>query len=76
MGIFCPFGYIIPFFRRILFLNLEKTQIPRTVYVKHIPISISICLATIGVCVFRCAGFGWRTFLFSPIEKKDRRKKK
>ena len=26
--------------------------------------SITICLATIGVCVFRCVNFGWRTFLF------------
>ena len=27
------------------------------------PYYISVCLATIGVCVFRCADFGWRTFL-------------
>ena len=25
------------------------------------------CLATIGVCVFRCVNFGWRTFLFYSI---------
>ena len=29
---------------------------------------ISICLATIGVCVFRCVGFGWRTFLFLEMD--------
>ena len=23
---------------------------------------VKFCLATIGVCVFRCADFGWRTF--------------
>ena len=26
------------------------------------PILLRDCLATIGVCVFRCADFGWRTF--------------
>lgn len=26
--------------------------------------SISTCLATVGVCVFQCANFGWRTFYF------------
>ena len=25
---------------------------------------LKFCLATIGVCVFRCADFGWRTFYF------------
>ena len=25
---------------------------------------LEICLATIGVCVFRCADLGWRTFIF------------
>ncbi len=29
----------------------------------YIPMFYSICLATIGVCVFRCADFSWRTFL-------------
>ena len=27
-------------------------------------VSLVFCLATIGVGVFRCASFGWRTFLF------------
>ena len=25
---------------------------------------VKFCVATIGVCVFRCGGFGCRTFLF------------
>jgi len=25
---------------------------------------IRFCVATIGVCVFQCADFGWRTFCF------------
>ena len=32
-----------------------------------------VCVTTIGACVFRCAGFGWRTFLFlgiSPLRRK------
>ena len=31
-------------------------------YGEKIRILLEICLATIGVCAFRCAGFGWRTF--------------
>ena len=30
-------------------------------------VSLVFCLATIGVGVFRCADFGWRTFLFVGI---------
>ena len=30
---------------------------------------LEICLATIGVCVFRCVDFGWRTFYLKEIEK-------
>ena len=51
------------------FLNLVKTQIPRTVYVNNIPISFSICLATIGVGVFRCGNSGCRTFYFQYMTK-------
>ncbi len=30
------------------------------------------CLATIGVCVFRCAGFGWRTFCFKEYNMRKK----
>ena len=30
-------------------------------------ISLVFCLATIGVCVFRCGDFGCRTFCFSGV---------
>ncbi len=32
---------------------------------------IKFCLATIGVCVFRCDGSGCRTFLFCRTERKE-----
>ena len=67
-------GHIIPFLGIYCFLNLVKTQISRTVYVNNIPISFSICLATIGVCVFRCADFGWRTFYLPKKQNKIKRR--
>ena len=44
-------------------MNLVKSQIPRSDYGRDTLILSSVCVATIGVCVFRCADFGWRTFL-------------
>ncbi len=41
---------------------------------KAISISMlyKVCLATIGVCVFRCVSFGWRTFFI--LEEKNMKK--
>ena len=63
LGVFFLYGIIIPFFG-ILYIstNLVKMQIPRCRVCKC-PYA-SICLATIGVCVFRCGDFGCRTFCF------------
>ena len=33
---------------------------------------LKFCLATIGVCVFRCADFGWRAFLFMKGERMEK----
>ena len=33
---------------------------------------LKFCLATIGVCVFRCADFGWRTFYFKKYFIKEK----
>ena len=61
----------MPSFMHPIFVNLVKTQIPRNrVTKKYIPNTCSICLATIGVCVFRCADFGWRTFYFKEENMK------
>ena len=44
----------MPFYCILSHMNLAKTQIPRLSMCRiYIPISNSICLATIGVCVFR-----------------------
>ena len=43
-------------------MNLVKSQIPSGYCVRISFRMLEICLATIGVCVFRCADFGWRTF--------------
>ena len=54
-------GDIIPFFD-MRFLNLAKMQIPTGRMSDTIIPFIWFCVAAIGVCVFRCADFGWRTF--------------
>ena len=33
---------------------------------------VKICVATIGVCVFRCADLGWRTFCFYGFTDNDK----
>ena len=55
-------GDTIPFFVFAI-LNLVKTQIPLGEY-GSFPCFVENCVATIGVCVFRCVDFGWRTFCF------------
>ena len=40
--------------------NANSSQCTRT-----LPCFVEDRVATIGVCVFRCADFGWRTFLFA-----------
>ena len=67
-------GDIIPFLG-ILLLNLVKAQIPTGSMSDTVIPFIWFCVATIGVCVFRCASFGWRTFLifkeFTDVEKNE-----
>lgn len=43
-------------------MNLVKARIPSGYCVRMFLHLLEICLATIGVCVFQCANFGWRTF--------------
>ncbi len=43
-------------------MNLVKSQIPSGYCVRVSFRMLEICLATIGVCVFRCVDFGWRIF--------------
>ena len=65
MGVLFLYGEIMPLFVHPTFMNFAKAQIPGVGLQRmYIPIFYSICLATIGVCVFRCADFGWRTFYF------------
>ena len=45
-------------------MNLVKSQIPRSDYGLDALILSSVCVAAIGVCVFRCGNFGCRAFLF------------
>ncbi len=55
------------FFRRtkINCMNLRKCRFHRVDMYGEISVYLlEICLATIGVCNFRCADFGWRTFYF------------
>ena len=63
--IFLAKGLLYPFAHNN-HVNLVKTQIPSG-YCVGKPLILEICLATIGVCVFRCVGFGWRTFLIPKI---------
>ncbi len=61
--VFFLFGEIMPLFVHPTFMNFCKNANSRSRIAKdYIPIFYSICLATIGVCVFRCADFSWRTF--------------
>ena len=57
MEIVCLFCYTINE------LILVKMQLPFDCVVS--PMLRIDCLATIGVCVFRCVDFGWRTFYFT-----------
>ena len=45
-------------------MSLVKSQIPRSDYGRDTLILSSVCVATIGVCVFGAVNFGCRTFLF------------
>ena len=65
LGVFF-FDEIIPLFvLSIFYMNLVKMQIPEWKHKGYLSlIFYSICLATMGVCVFQCANDRWRTFLF------------
>ena len=69
-----PKGVLYPF--ALACLNLVKMQIPQ-VGARVFPHSFEFCFATIGVCVFRCADFGWRTFYYiSAFQKGETNVKK
>ena len=49
------------------FLNLVKMQIPLGECMICYSSFVENCLSTIGVYVFQCVNFDWRTFLFFII---------
>ena len=57
-------GEVYPFATSSI-LNLVKTPISLAAGTKGSLRLCKFCLATIGVGVFRCADFGWRTFYFN-----------
>ncbi len=70
-------GILYLFSRILTHMNLAKMRIPRVRIQRTCPSSISICLATIGVRVFRCADLGWRAFLIlnQPAEMGEKMEK-
>lgn len=73
MGEFCLFRINIPFFV-FLFVFGKNTNSSQKIRI-YFPV-VENCVATIGVCVFRCANFGWRAFVFSPGKIKNEREEK
>ena len=60
-GYFLYTGDIVPFFRHTKILFGKSTGSTNFGMAEIFLIRL-VCVTTIGVCVFRCADFGWRTF--------------
>lgn len=57
-------------------MNLVKSQIPRSDYGRDTLILSSVCVATIGVCVFRCGELRLPHFLFYIYLLEEKKMKK
>ena len=69
-GYFCLYGIVVFF---AWFFEFDKMQILSENCANVLAVSVG--LATIGVCVFGGVDFGWRPFLFSPIDKHFKERK-
>ena len=63
----------IPFFGHTKICELGKNASSSNFGMAEIFLFRLVCVTTIGVCVFRCADFGWRTFCLKGglYEKKE-----
>ena len=50
--------------------DIGKNADFKRVDTREYSVSVCFCVATIGVCVFRCADSGWRTFYFEERNNK------